>query len=72
MSRRLSRRYRYVRHDRWSGAIKAFRAEVDLAALGRPLEAMIAVRYLHTFVYEHVRRPVVEILAGAGEPGRSR
>lgn len=30
------------------GTIKAFRAEVDLSALGRPLEAMIAIRYRHT------------------------
>jgi DNA-binding Lrp family transcriptional regulator len=30
------------------GTIKGFRAEVDLAALGRSLEAMIAIRYRHT------------------------
>lgn len=30
------------------GTITSFRAEVDLAALGRPLEAMIAIRYRHT------------------------
>jgi DNA-binding Lrp family transcriptional regulator len=30
------------------GTITAFRANVDLKALGRPLEAMIAIRYRHT------------------------
>lgn len=30
------------------GTITGFRAKVDLKALGRPLEAMIAIRYRHT------------------------
>jgi DNA-binding Lrp family transcriptional regulator len=33
-----------VRALRESGVLKGFHAEIDLAALGRPLQAMIAVR----------------------------